>query len=346
MRRTPRPHATATRTYGRVPADELANVSVELAITPLPTVFVHTRHALSRGRAATVSSTGRPASAPTRWSEAAVSYLRARDRAAFGPLVHPSTIGWPTPLTQIESGGSSMAESLAQIAALPGQAIVDEVLLGMREGVLAADVWAPVLRAPDRWLQSYVEALDRAWRGLEPLWTHALPLLDREVERVSAASSLGACDQLADAVHPYSSIAEDGWRLFERAVPLELSIDCLRMTPLLIDGMCWIESDGSQLHSLAYPLPDAWRALDGLTPPCAALEALLGQVRARLLSRLEGPVTVSRLAEELQTVPSAITYHVRTLETAGLVRRARRGQFVEVERTARGRRLIELYEVG
>ena len=115
------------------------------------------------------------------------------------------------------------------------------------------------------------------------------------------------------------------------------------MTPLLIDGMCWIDSDGSQLHSLAYPLPDAWRALDGLTPPPAALEALLGQVRARLLTRLEAPVNVSRLAGELQTVPSAITYHVRALETAGLVRRVRRGQFVEVERTARGWRLIELY---
>ena len=228
MRRTPRLPAAETRTYDRVPADQLANASVELAITPLPTVFVHTRHALSRGRAATMSSAGRPASAPTHWSEAAVSYLRARDRAALSPIVDSSTIGWPTPLTRIAGGRSSMAESLEQIAAVPGQAIADEVLFGLREGILAADAWAPVLRNPDRWLGSYVTALDRAWRGLEPLWTLASPLLDREVERASAVSGLGACDQLADALHPYSSLAEDGWRLCDRAVPRELSIDCLR----------------------------------------------------------------------------------------------------------------------
>ena len=76
----------------------------------------------------------------------------------------------------------------------------------------------------------------------------------------------------------------------------------------------------------------------------APLEALLGRQRARLLRELESPRGIGALAEVLLAVPSAATHHVGALEAAGLVIREREGRRVTVHRTARGSRLVGLYE--
>jgi DNA-binding transcriptional ArsR family regulator len=86
-----------------------------------------------------------------------------------------------------------------------------------------------------------------------------------------------------------------------------------------------------------------WIEGDPIVVP-ARLEALVGLQRARLLRTLDRPRTVGELARTLIAVPSAATHQVSTLEAAGLVVRERDGQRVLVHRTARGSRLIELYE--
>jgi DNA-binding MarR family transcriptional regulator len=78
-------------------------------------------------------------------------------------------------------------------------------------------------------------------------------------------------------------------------------------------------------------------------PPPAALSALVGIQRAKLLAALEHSRSVGELDEILLTAPGGATYHVQRLEAAGVVRRKRRGQRVIVELTGRGKRLFALY---
>ena len=78
--------------------------------------------------------------------------------------------------------------------------------------------------------------------------------------------------------------------------------------------------------------------------PAAGLEALIGPQRALVLRELETPRSVGALAEALIAVPSAATHHVGALEAAGLVIREREGRRVIVHRTARGGRLVALYD--
>jgi DNA-binding MarR family transcriptional regulator len=55
---------------------------------------------------------------------------------------------------------------------------------------------------------------------------------------------------------------------------------------------------------------------------------------------------VGILAKALIAVPSAATHHVGALEAAGLVSRERAGRRVIVHRTARGTRLLALYDAA
>ena len=79
-----------------------------------------------------------------------------------------------------------------------------------------------------------------------------------------------------------------------------------------------------------------------VVPP--PLDALLGRQRAAVLTLLDAPATAGTIAQALQTVPGGATHHLRGLESAGLVTRRRRGQYVIVERTRRGTALLALYE--
>ena len=98
-----------------------------------------------------------------------------------------------------------------------------------------------------------------------------------------------------------------------------------------------VDYDGGMLRLVGYPL----RVRAGGD---ASLEALLGIPRARILRALDAPATNNRLADALQTVPSAATHHVSALVAAGLVVRDRSDGSLRVRRTPRGDALLALYE--
>jgi DNA-binding transcriptional ArsR family regulator len=60
----------------------------------------------------------------------------------------------------------------------------------------------------------------------------------------------------------------------------------------------------------------------------AAVEALLGAPRARLLGALRSPATTSALARRFQVTPSAVSQHLAVLHRGGLVDRQRSGRSV------------------
>lgn len=84
----------------------------------------------------------------------------------------------------------------------------------------------------------------------------------------------------------------------------------------------------------------------GPRAPRGSLTSLIGSRRAEILRLAAVPVTCGQIAKHLFMAPGGVTHHLRTLEAAGLVRRTRRGRHVIVERTARGRAVIALFDAA
>ncbi|MEV0199124.1 ArsR family transcriptional regulator [Nonomuraea sp. NPDC050691] len=97
--------------------------------------------------------------------------------------------------------------------------------------------------------------------------------------------------------------------------------------------------------SLVYPS----RAVATLwTPPpapdAAALTALLGAPRTRLLHLLDEPLPTIELARRLRVTPSAVSQHLRVLHATGLAARARDGRQVLYRRTPLGDQLVARHD--
>ena len=98
----------------------------------------------------------------------------------------------------------------------------------------------------------------------------------------------------------------------------------------------WPRTDPPWDPALVYPPPgtaDLWRP----DPPRAeALEALLGERRARVLLELDRPACTLQLARRLQVSAGGVNGHLSVLRQAGLVSRRREGRRVIYTRTAIG----------
>jgi DNA-binding transcriptional ArsR family regulator len=319
-----------------VPLADLDRARVRTAIAPIPTAFTLTRDALQGGRRGT----------PAAWRRSVLATLRARDAAAFAPLAHPETSGWPRLLEPVDGPRDTLHDALEQVAATPGTALLEA--LETDRDVSLTPAWNVVRRNPDRWLRGYVDALDRSWCAIAPLWRRASALLERETERITAAVERGVSPaHIVKQLNTRSVVIGDVWRVTPRpgSRPLGISEEGLTVAPLVTGARYGVfGAPDDRLEFMAYPLPEVWRVVDGSAPPPASLEALIGVPRAALLRRLDGPHMAGRLADLLALTPSGITFHLRALEAAGLISRERRGRNTIVSRTTRGTQLLALYD--
>jgi DNA-binding transcriptional ArsR family regulator len=276
---------------------------------------------------------------------AALGHLRARDVATLSPFRHGSFPSEPT----VALPGGSLDDELEAIVRTDPDALARSFDVATANG-RPTGPWRHLQRAPERWLRSYATALRRAWVALEPHWTQAATLMDREVERVSVALARGAARELVPPLLPGTPVVADRWWLpSHTGASGDLrAARTIQLRPLLAPPTAgrWSDDNADVLVRVDYPLPNVWQAFDGEHPPPASLEALLGVQRAKLLLALDRPLTAGRLAALLHVVPSAATHHLRALEAAGLVARTRCGREVVVRRTARGSTLLGAYERG
>jgi len=278
----------------------------------------------------------KPFGSPPAWRRAVVSKLDARDIVALAPFVRARPQDLPSYLCSLPhrtgSGFTPLEDDLERIATLSAEAFAAQLP--------STSGWEAVARNPRPWLHAYTRAVRKAGDGLRDIWREAAGLLDREAERLGVAAVHASERELiagrfAPEILKLEGPSPPGAELRPR----------LGMVPMLAGPGAthvWIV-DGELTH-VAYPLPDAWRLVDGESPPPAALESLLGRQRALILRRLDRPMTPGGLAGAMLAVPSAATHHLSILERAGLVVRNRSGRQVRVQRTARGTELLALYD--
>jgi len=314
---------------------ELERRPVRVEISPAPTLFALAADAVGASRGA-----------PPAWLARVRSNLDRGDLAALSPLAVPPGGFIPASVMPRRAPSvEALAEELDRIAELPAEVVLDDI--SFARGAQPAGPWGVVARNPRRWLPRYANALRRAWKGVAHEWSAAAELFDRELSRVGSASVRGAIVELVAGLHPRARVANGAWMLPDPHLrELHLPPEGLTLIPILGGP----ESAGAGLHEdgtldwIAHPLVDAWRGPHDRERGAAALDALVGQQRARLLRALARPRTVGRLAETLVAVPSAATHHVSAMEAAGLVVRERQGRSVVVHRTERGTRLVGLYD--
>jgi DNA-binding transcriptional ArsR family regulator len=325
---------TPVRDVEYIVAEDVRRSPFRVAVTPLPSLNFAVRDAVGAGRSAT----------PEAWCNAIRRHLRREDYETLAPFVTQGPTLVPDPLVGLsEPPGQSLKEGVERMMATPVDSLAEEI-----ESCSAASgngAWVEAQRDPARWLRRYVASLLRAWKGFGPLWRHARPALDREVERVGLATALDAQLELLDGLLTSGEVDDSRWcircKFYEGR--FRFPDGGVVLMPLVAgERSSLLARKDDAIEWVSYPL----RSVLGLEPvdaPPASLESLLGIPRTRILRAVARPTTIGRLAEALHAVPSAATHHVGALEAAGLVVRDRRGRHTLVRRTDRGEALLEIY---
>jgi DNA-binding transcriptional ArsR family regulator len=323
---------------------ELSQRPMRVATDPLATVL----------RVATDSiGDGRPTFDP--WRSAARDALRPTDLRTLAPMRRRSGGQWtliPHCVTPPQMAfGTSIEDELDQVAATEPEVLLAELCEMPIDEEMERE-WSIARNNPRRWLAAYVNAVWRVWTAVLPRWERAVPLLERELERVGTAWARGAVIELVTSLQPAWPVDGEAWRLPPMGgyPKLRIAPAGLVLVPILAGPKSrglW-EADPEEatdvITHVGYPLPGADRLCDHPRANGTSLEALIGEQRALILRRLDRPATAGEIAELIVATPSAATHHLSALERSGLAARERQGRFVMVRRTARGTALLALYE--
>ncbi|WP_067459936.1 MarR family transcriptional regulator [Actinomadura macra] len=282
--------------------------------------------------------------APARWRRHVLGRLAPRSIQAIYPLavrgrsVVPGSVKPLNPITETVVG-----DQVERLRAIPGERLLDDLEAAFPAGDLPAH-WRHVADHPGDWLHGYADTMDEIWSAVEPLWAEALPLLEREIERVGVAFVRGGLGTVLDGLHPAVAF-EDGALRVPDPEPARFDLDGrpLVLVPMLsaVDALICDFDDAAAVW-IAYPLPALDPLAHDLTDP-GSLDTMLGPVRAALLRAVARPLTMGELARLTQLSPSAVTHHCERLVGSGLVRRERHGREIRIHQTERGRRVVGLF---
>jgi DNA-binding transcriptional ArsR family regulator len=293
---------------------------------------------------------GRRRGAPEAWRRLILSSLSAQSVRAVLPIAAPRYSVTPDCVTPQNPGREiPVSDQVEWLHALSDDELLEDIRSVFDE---TPPHWQIALRRPRAWLDAYADAVADVWGCIEPLWTRAQPLLEREVRRVGTAAVRGGLDLILDGLHPASQYDSNVLKIRDpEPARFDLQARPLVLVPMLSGEEALIcNMDRADAVWIAYPLPGVRELLPGSAGTrragAARLDSVLGPVRAQVLLAVERPLTMTDLAGRAGLAPSAITYHCERLAAAGLVLRVKRGREVWVSRTSRGGGLIDLYAVG
>lgn len=282
------------------------------------------------------------------WRRAALAATTPDDLTVLLALVGESR-ALPDFLTpRPESFTPAVEDQLARIRRTPVEIVRRDLLATHAPGRLPAPVRdAETPRDADvrRLRDMLCEVLLRYWdRALQPDWPRMRSLLEADVVYRARQLAVGGARSLFVDMHP-NVTWHDGVLRIDRMIGRHRVAAAGRGLLLLPSVFAYkpvppMSPDESPW--LAYPargIATLWA-----TPPsasAAALSALIGAPRARLLHLLAEPLPTIEIARRLRVTPGAISQHLRVLHGAGLVSRARSGRLVLYRRSALGDELAD-----
>jgi DNA-binding transcriptional ArsR family regulator len=270
------------------------------------------------------------------------------------PLVVTDLPYWPEFLVPAPTGKSpGFDEELARMYATP-----DEPVRASLRRVFGAGPWPDTAkdlfeRPQESLAEIAAELAECHDRLIVPHWERMRSVLDADVAHHAGLLASGGARSLFSDLHPglrwadgklFMTDAEDG---LNRQVML--GPDGLVLVPSVFIWPEWsVKKSTSTQTTLLYPARGVARVWDDLGPgdsggarDLAAVEALLGGPRARLLIALRSPATTSALAGRFGVTPGAVSQHLAVLHRGGLVDRQRSGRTVLYQASKLGLALLE-----
>jgi hypothetical protein len=227
----------------------------------------------------------------------------------------------------------------------PGQARHDLLLahapdpppLALRAAVEGDDARVVALR------DAICDVLEQYWDlALKPIWPKARLVAEADMTYRARRLAVGGARLLFADMHP-NLRWQDGVLHIDKMIShhrVEAAGRGLLLMPSVFAHKPAPPVSPDEAPSLVYPC----RGTATLFAPApvatpAALTALLGAPRARLLTLLEEPLPTVELARRLEVTPSAVSQHLQVLHATGLVSRARDGRQVLYQRSTLGDQL-------
>jgi DNA-binding MarR family transcriptional regulator len=182
------------------------------------------------------------------------------------------------------------------------------------------------------------------WRELvAPSWQRIRDVLDRDVLHRSRALARGGLAGLFDGLAPLVTLDEPELRVQCKGYDEARTLDgrgILLKPSVFIWPYTAVTLDETRPPELIYPARGVASLFSTALRHDAALAALIGTTRARVLAMLDEPMHTSGLARIFGCSPGNIADHLKILRASGLIEPARAGRQVIYSRTPLGEALL------
>jgi DNA-binding transcriptional ArsR family regulator len=234
---------------------------------------------------------------------------------------------------------AGISEELRRVRATPPDLVRAELERSYPAGVPAAG--RLLVEDPARGRDLLVGQMRELWdAALAPWWSRIVALLESEIawraRRLAAVGPRAAFTALHDTVR-WSDGVLHVQPTRKAAATVDLNGRGLLLVPAVFTWpSVWPRTDPPWDPALVYPPSGIAELWDGDGVRDGALEALVGQRRARILLELDIPSATLELARRMTVSPGSVSEHLGVLKRAGLVTGRREGRRVVYTRTANG----------
>lgn len=238
----------------------------------------------------------------------------------------------------------SFAAALASVATTPPETVTADILDAYGPQPLPP-VLADATRDPAGLLARVIGALAEYWDlVIAPHWPRLKAILEADAAHRGGVVVTRGIGAMLNGLAPNLRWENDAVTLSglcNEVCVVEVSGRELRLVPSLFLHRATTLSGDDFPPVIHYPARGRGDAWESRQMGCAAVERLVGSVRAALLTRLTIPATTTELSRETGDAPPTINRHLTALHRAGLLERVRRGRSVYYSRTAIGDQLID-----
>jgi DNA-binding transcriptional ArsR family regulator len=296
-----------------------------------------------------------------RWARAELDRRSLRLPRVW-PLIVNGLLYMPEFLFPAPEGKSpSLAEELTAACATPAEAVRRSLRNVFGEGQWPDAAVELFERPRESLAEIAAEVAEYYDRLIAPHWERIRSVLEADISYHAALLAGGGARSLFSDLHP--DLNWSAGRLFMSDTDTQhpdpevtLGPDGLVLLPSVFSWPDWsIKKATSTQTTMMYPARGAatvWQGgvvspvaagvtAAGVSADVAALEALVGPPRARLLGALRSPATTSALALRFGVTPSAVSQHLAVLHSSGLVDRERTGRRVLYQTSELGLALLD-----